>query len=313
MRSKNPTFPDFLNTIRTQFEKRQATKPNSEQIAFPIETVNPKKESQDFPKFEKPLIPTVFAKDSFQIFDIPAQELARQLAMSSLTLIQNIQPIELLFWAKKKNQCPNLAKVVDHFNSLTQWAKTYIVTGCSVKQRAYIIAHIIAIMNHSLLYNNYHVVTALLAALQQIAISRLKKSWALVPPKSMQLFSEIATHMDPEGNWKHYRDKMNSTKAPPFIPYIGLVIQDIMFIDDGNLTKKRDSESLPELINWDKCMSIGAIFKRLIEHSDYCYPFVYLPEIEFVFNEAMNHRMKNDKEIYQMSVALEPKVAKNAS
>lgn len=55
---------------------------------------------------------------------------------------------------------------------------------------------------------------------------------------------------------------------------------------------------------------MGALIRRFVSSSDYNFPFVYLPEIEDLFNESLNQRIDSDKEIYQMSVALEAKAEK---
>lgn len=235
------------------------------------------------------------------------RELARQLAIVSLGMIQNVQPVELLSWGKKKSSCSNLSRVVDHFNALTQWAKTYIVTGCSIKQRAHYIMKMISITYHSISLSNYHVATAILTALQQIAISRLKKTWNLVQQKSLTRFEDMKSLMDPENNWRNYRERLNQGVSP-CIPYIGLLVQDVLFLDDGNQTFLSPLDPLvgsgQRILNWEKCQLIGAVIKKTIRATDASYPFVFLPHVVNELTTGINNRIQDDKEIYRMSVAL---------
>jgi hypothetical protein len=71
-----------------------------------------------------------------------------------------------------------------------------------------------------------------LASLHSSAISRLAGSWALLPKNLSDSFLELSELMQPNDNFKRYREANKS--VAPSIPHIALMLQDLTFIYDGN-------------------------------------------------------------------------------
>ncbi len=47
---------------------------------------------------------------------------------------------------------------------------------------------------------------------------------------------ELDLLMNTEGNFRHYRMLLEKSK-PPVVPYLGLLLTDLTFLDDANLTE----------------------------------------------------------------------------
>lgn len=71
-----------------------------------------------------------------------------------------------------------------------------------------------------------------LASLHGSAISRLQSSWLLLPKNLSDNFLELSELMQPNENFKKYRE--TNKNLTPSIPHIALILQDLTFIYDGN-------------------------------------------------------------------------------
>ena len=76
---------------------------------------------------------------------------------------------------------------------------------------------------------------ALLAALGNAAVHRLKHAKAKLTSKALSDLEGLSTLMAHASSYKNYRAQIASLRyAPPFIPYIGVHLSDLTFIGDGN-------------------------------------------------------------------------------
>lgn len=68
------------------------------------------------------------------------------------------------------------------------------------------------------------------------AVSRLKSTWEKAPAKSVRMFEELQSLMDPSRNMSKYRTLLNEQiTQPPVIPYIPVVKKDLTFLHLGKL------------------------------------------------------------------------------
>jgi len=193
-------------------------------------------------------------------------------------------------------------KFVDSFNNQSRWFANYILTGSSAKQRAYFIMHVIEVLACIYKLDNYHGTVAILAALESSAISRLKRSWELVDKDTKETLTPIKTHFSHIGNWKTYRESLQKPdRLPPAIPYIGVALTDITYIDDGN-----DDLLGPHnlLINWKKCSLFYKVLSDLRRLQTGQYPFQVVPELQEHIQKVME---TDEKQLHQRSLMVEPR------
>jgi hypothetical protein len=55
----------------------------------------------------------------------------------------------------------------------------------------------------------------------------------ILPAKTIAKFDELKAFMDTNGNFKMLRTAIH-TANPPVIPYLGIYLSDLTFIEDGN-------------------------------------------------------------------------------
>jgi len=67
---------------------------------------------------------------------------------------------------------------------------------------------------------------------------RLKKTWALVDRNTLTIFEELNTLLSRDNNFANFRKALHKVQ-PPALPYLGVYLTDMIFVDQGN------SDTLP--------------------------------------------------------------------
>jgi son of sevenless-like protein len=98
-----------------------------------------------------------------------------------------------------------------------------------------------------------------IAGLQAAPTSRLRKTWGAVPKDKMKLFDELTDLLSPVGNYTNLRNHLHREISPPIIPYIGVYLTDLTFLEDGN----PDMAENGTLINFDKRRRIATVINEI--------------------------------------------------
>ena len=116
-------------------------------------------------------------------------------------------------------------------------------------------------------------------------VERLKKTWQALTekhPKSIEsslfnlVYKELLPLVSSRAQYAQYR-KFVKDMAPPAIPFLGINLTDLTFIEDGN------SDFLPDshLINFDKRLKVYSLIRdQVIRFQKTRYNFQYVPVIQ---------------------------------
>ncbi|XP_020715438.1 guanine nucleotide-releasing factor 2 isoform X6 [Ceratitis capitata] len=164
------------------------------------------------------------------LLDLKSVEIAEQMTLLDADLFQKIEIPEVLLFAKEQSEekSPNLNKFTEHFNNMSFWARSKILTLSDAKEREKHVVKFIKIMKHLRKMNNYNSYLALLSALDSAPIRRLEWHKTIT-----QDIKEYCLLIDSSSSFRAYRTTLAAT-SPPCIPYIGLVLQDLTFVHVGN-------------------------------------------------------------------------------
>lgn len=167
---------------------------------------------------------------------------------------------------------------------------------------------------------------AVLSAFDNSAIGRLKKTW-LVKKKSFFFFSQLrlmtnknekqmtnrsTTHtlaqirklLGANRNFTEYRFIVHSVN-PPCIPFLGIYLQDLTFIEDGNNDFLRKSGNL---INFAKRHKAAEVIREIKQFQSFAYNFHSIPEFQDFIKSNLDQSQDVD-ELYERSLQLEPKAS----
>lgn len=112
------------------------------------------------------------------LLDLKSVEIAEQMTLLDADLFQKIEIPEVLLFAKEQSEerSPNLNKFTEHFNNMSFWARSKILTLGDAKEREKHVIKFIKIMKYLRKMNNYNSYLALLSALDSAPIRR----WVIV-------------------------------------------------------------------------------------------------------------------------------------
>ncbi|GMT35942.1 hypothetical protein PFISCL1PPCAC_27239, partial [Pristionchus fissidentatus] len=242
-------------------------------------------------------------KKADTIYDFKSTILAQQITMLDAQLFEKIEPPELLWWAEEQNEkkSPNLAKFTEHFNKISYWVRTLIITRKDQKERERMANKLIKIMKQLRRIGNLHSYLAILSALESGPIRRL--DWSKSVVEQLSQHSDI---MDSTFSFKKYRTLLTET-APPCIPYFGLVLQDLTFVHVGNqqyLTKDQVGER-ENLINYNKIWQQYAVLDSMRKFRLWSYTFEKDDRILRFLNYFDKHL--NEEETWQLSEQIKPR------
>jgi son of sevenless-like protein len=108
--------------------------------------------------------------------------------------------------------------------------------------------------------------------------------------------------MQPAQNFINYRTELRSVNLP-CVPFLGLYLTDLTFIEDGNSNVVK---SMPHLINIDKRIKTADKIRE-IQQYQYPYGLMEVPELQNFIRHNLRSGERDPDELYQKSLQLEPR------
>ncbi|VDP14436.1 unnamed protein product [Onchocerca flexuosa] len=217
------------------------------------------------------------------------------------------QPAEMLWWAQEQNEkkSPNLCRFTEHFNKVSYWVRTLVLTPNDQKTREKMMSKFIKIMKHLRIVGNYNSYLAILSALDSGPIRRLDWSKQIT-----DLLKEHSVVMDSSHSFKNYRTLLGESR-PPCLPYIGLVLQDLTFVHIGNshYLPPEQSNGRKNLLNYGKRWQQFAILDSIRCFKSWNYS-IEKDEKVIQFFYGFNNYLSED-EIWDLSESIKPRTRKN--
>jgi son of sevenless len=193
---------------------------------------------------------------------------------------------------EKESKAKTIFTIQRRFNLLSGWIATQIVTQTSSKTRAKYISHFITVGQRLLDIQNYHGLMAIVVAMNQSAVSRLRESWKKV--SGLEKWKALEQMMSPIGNFRALR-ALHDNVAPPLIPTPTLYMKDLLFIEDGN-EDWYDKEK--NLISWEKIKLLGKILARVQLAQEVPYKF---HKVHVIHNFLTDLKTLTEDELDQLS------------
>merc|ERR1712137_1135793 len=253
---------------------------------------------------------SIIPKTEFFI-DFHPKEVARQLSLMEFQDYVKIHPTECMHqsWTKadKDKVSPNIGRMIKRSNAVPMWVATQILfhTESKLKLRAKMVTLFIKIAKECNKLNNFNAVMEILAGLSLSPIHRLAKTWEGVAKKHVEILSSLREMMTTQGNWGQYRTTLKQ-RDPPCLPYFGMYLTDLTFIEDGHPDYLEDITDT-KCLNFVKCRQLAVVIQDIQQYQQKSYSFRDVPMIQ-QYLLALEHR--DDNQLYAVSLEVEPRASK---
>lgn len=243
-----------------------------------------------------PMIPVDSSSQKYTVLDFNAEDLAKQLTLIDAKNFHNIEIPEILSWGKEQKEelSPNLCIFTEHFNKVSYWCRTHVLSFEKQKDREQVYLKFLKIMKHLRKFNDFNSFFGILSALDCSAVRRL--NWPKHLPESL---AEYATLIDSSSSFRAYRDAL-AVAEPPCIPYLGLILQDVTFVYHGNVDELPDGK-----VNFVKRWQLFNIVDNVRRFKLTSYEFEWNDRIAQLFAGMDNFLSEED--LYDKSLRLRPR------
>ncbi|ELR24733.1 aimless RasGEF, putative [Acanthamoeba castellanii str. Neff] len=217
----------------------------------------------------EPVVPSNICSPLLTLFDVPPIELARQ-----LTIIEFARFKAIKLWSRSgslKDKAPNVLAMINAFNEFCTWVATSIVTQERIKDRVKTMEYFVRTAKHLYRLKNFNTLVALLAGLRSESVYRLTFTRAEISRKSEKMLENLNRLMRADSSYKTYREALGQS-APPCIPYLGVHLSDLTFIEEGN------PDMIEGLINFTRRL-VFRVISELSRYQQTAYNLHPVPQI----------------------------------
>eukprot|EP01130_Rhizamoeba_saxonica_P018968 TRINITY_DN9691_c0_g1_i1.p1 TRINITY_DN9691_c0_g1~~TRINITY_DN9691_c0_g1_i1.p1 ORF type:complete len:641 (+),score=131.80 TRINITY_DN9691_c0_g1_i1:34-1956(+) len=242
--------------------------------------------------------------EELNFLKVDLSELAKQITLVCYRTFEMISPNEFNFksWKDENLNSRGIDNTISESNKLSQWVKTEIITWPYHHGRIKILSNFIMLSKLLEEMGNYLGMISIILGLNDTMITRLKEIWDELEPNVLKTYKSLKEVASQEGNFSKYREIVNRS-VPPFIPYIGLIMQDLLFTEDGIPTIIDDE------INMSKLSKIAKIKHQIRKFQRLPYTFQKDSSILQLYTDALI--IPNDDILWNLSYKIQPRSGSN--
>jgi len=241
-------------------------------------------------------------------------ELAGHLSKIEIRMFSRITERELfdMNWKKpaNKHMCRHILRLIERSNNVSFWVATQILNvENDPEKRCNRLKKFIKLAQKCLLLSNFNTLMEILGGINLRPIQRLKQTLSFLPEKYQTILKSLEYVMENRYNYKTYRESLKERK-PPVLPYLGVFLRDLTFIEEGNPTF---TEKL--IVNLEKMKLITTVISDIQEYQNPNVYNPYFPALRSKDRKFLKSGLVGLSEdaLYDLSYKAEPTANLNAS
>ena len=238
----------------------------------------------------------------FYIFDFSNEEIAKNLTLISYKLISSINYNELWncnFSKENKNEtAPNIMKIIERSDKLTLFIIEDVCGYSDPKIRANAISKWAEVADTCRELHNFSDLLTINNCLNRSCIKKLVKTWKKLPKNIIALLSDLNKFCSKQQCYVNIRKAIANCKHLAYIPYIGILLEEIVDIE-----KKYDYFLCDTNFSCIKIQKIYFAVTKFFEFKNYSFTFMQLNDL----NVLSNINPKSKEEINELISQVEPK------
>lgn len=221
----------------------------------------------------------------FDLIELPAAELARQLTVWSYTKYYAIQRTELLdcAWEKPrlKHRAPNVVALTGHFNLVSMWAAKKVLESDNLKKRIDTLSYLIQVLNILFENKNYFDCMGILGGLDSNALYRMRIHFSLLTQAERDTLERIRNEYSPDKQFARLRSLFDKAieERKPALPYIGVLLSDLFKFDDAT------QPFINGLINVRKVKKVYQMISKIEDFSINKYKYLPIDQVQVKLDE----------------------------
>ncbi|GLD92173.1 hypothetical protein PINS_up000706 [Pythium insidiosum] len=233
------------------------------------------------------------------LVEVDVSVIAHQLTVFQHYLFSQVKVSEILESKRSAEKTPAYDRIRQLHNHISMWVVNQVLSRDDVDERALVLGHFIKVAGVCLSpLQNFDGFMAIMNATNDSSVFRLKKTWGRLSPEARDQWHELKKYTE---NGARALNKLMKDVRPPVIPYLGLVIQNVIAIQEYPDVVEGG------LINFKKTRVLGEVVKRVLANrsSPYLLPIdkrvlqILCSSLQFANADACFHR----------SLKIEPRVA----
>ncbi|GAB1868606.1 Ras-specific guanine nucleotide-releasing factor 2-like isoform X1 [Camponotus japonicus] len=251
--------------------------------------------------------PSVQSKESIET--LSALEIAEQMTYLDYQIFVSITSEEFLgqAWMKtdKATRAPHILLMTKRFNEVSQLVVSEIIRRSNMSARVAAIEKWTAVADINRVLHNYNGVLQICAAFTNSSVYRLKKTWEKVPKTTKQTIDRLQHIVSSDGRFRNLRDALHRCD-PPCIPYLGVYLTDLSFIEEGTPNITDDG-----LLNFSKMRMISHVIREIRHFQQTPYKIELISKVtNYLLDTSL---LLNEKDLYRMSLEIEPRTSRLSS
>ena len=245
-----------------------------------------------------------FQDSGATLLEIHPVELARQLTLYESELFRKIKPWEFLNqgWAKKGGvNAPNVLEMI-HWSTRVSGFVASEIMKAPINKKIRVISYFMRVASALRDLNNFNALMEVIAGFENAAVWRLQPFFQEVPRKDAGPMDDLRETMSTQKNNKSIREVLRTVDMP-CIPYLGMFLTDLTFIEDGNPDETKEG-----LINFTKRRYVAQVILEIQQYQQIPYCLKPVPIITSFLKTSF---IWDDEKLYQMSLQFMPRSAKD--